>query len=82
VVFDGRVLLETKMPALLALVALLAAGCARVRPWQRSRLASVPMVNPLVGEGLEGRYRAKVLESKTGGGAPGIAPGGGCGCTQ
>lgn len=33
-------------------------------------------------EGLPGEYRAKVVESKTGGGLPGDAPGGGCGCTQ
>jgi hypothetical protein len=33
-------------------------------------------------DGFAGDYRAKVLESKTGGGLPGDAPGGGCGCTQ
>ena len=32
--------------------------------------------------GLAGEYRAKLLESKAGGGLPGDAPGGGCGCTQ
>jgi hypothetical protein len=33
-------------------------------------------------EGFAATNRAKVLESKTGGGMPGSAPGGGCGCTQ
>jgi hypothetical protein len=33
-------------------------------------------------DGFAGEYRAKVLESKAGGGLPGDAPGGGCGCTQ
>ena len=58
-------------------------GCARVKPWQRERLAS-PAMQAAVGglNGVEGMYRAKVLESKTGGGVPGTAPGGGCGCTQ
>jgi hypothetical protein len=32
-------------------------------------------------DGVRG-HRAKVLESKTAGGLPGTAPGGGCGCTQ
>jgi hypothetical protein len=76
------VTVRSEIPVFALAVALTMAGCARVRPWERARVASAPMVNPLVGEGLEGRYRAKVLESKTGGGAPGIAPGGGCGCTQ
>jgi hypothetical protein len=57
-------------------------GCAVVKPWQRERLAS-PEMNVRFGEqGFAGEYRAKVLESKSGGGLPGDAPGGGCGCTQ
>jgi hypothetical protein len=58
-------------------------GCARVKPWQRERLAS-PAMQAALGamDSVDGVYRAKVLESKTGGGLPGTAPGGGCGCTQ
>jgi hypothetical protein len=57
-------------------------GCARVRPWQRENLAR-PCMETRFGEaGVAGEYRAKVTESKTGGGLPGDAPGGGCGCTQ
>jgi hypothetical protein len=33
-------------------------------------------------DGVAGEYRARVLESRTGGGLPGAAPGGGCGCTH
>jgi hypothetical protein len=61
----------------------LAASCARVQPWERGHLASAAMQ---VGLGdpssVSAAYRAKVPESKTGGGLPGTAPGGGCGCTQ
>ena len=58
-------------------------GCARVRPWQRERLAS-PAMQAAVGatNTVDGGYRAKVVESKTAGGLPGTTPGGGCGCTQ
>ena len=69
---------------LLGLALYAMAGCARVKPWQRERLATPAMQAAAVGgmNGVEGVYRAKVLESKTGGGVPGTAPGGGCGCTQ
>jgi hypothetical protein len=64
-------------------IALSFAGCARVKPWQRGRLASPAMQSMLAsGNAVDVGYRAKVLESKTGGGLPGTAPGGGCGCTQ
>jgi hypothetical protein len=67
----------------IALAALAAfSGCARVRPYQRERLASPAMTVRFAEEGFPGEYRAKVAESKTGGGLPGDAPGGGCGCTQ
>ena len=59
-----------------------AAACARVRPYEREHLASPAMTVRFAEEGLPGEYRAKVVESKTGGGLPGDAPGGGCGCTQ
>ncbi len=58
------------------------AACARVRPHEREHLASPAMTVRFAEEGLPGEYRAKVVESKTGGGLPGDAPGGGCGCTQ
>jgi hypothetical protein len=40
------------------------------------------MAAPLAEPALAAEYRAKLLESKTGGGLPGTAAGGGCGCTQ
>lgn len=58
------------------------AGCAPVKPWERGKIASPAMQQKLGEQGVRGAYRAKVLESKTGGGLPGEAPGGGCGCTQ
>jgi len=62
--------------------ALAVSGCAVVRPWERAPLASPAMQARFGEDGFAGDYRAKVLESKTGGGLPGDAPGGGCGCTQ
>lgn len=59
-----------------------APGCARVKPWERGSLASSVMTSPFGDFGIAGEYQAKVVESKTGGGVPGSAPGGGCGCTQ
>jgi hypothetical protein len=68
---------------LLSLVgALVATGCAPVAPWQRGKLASPCMELSSDQTSLPYTYRAKVLESKVGGGLPGSAPGGGCGCTQ
>ncbi|HKE19073.1 MAG TPA: DUF4266 domain-containing protein [Kofleriaceae bacterium] len=67
----------------LALAAAIAAqACARERPYQRERLASPAMTVRFAEDGYPGEYRAKLAESKTGGGLPGDAPGGGCGCTQ
>jgi hypothetical protein len=57
-------------------------GCAAVRPWQREHLAKPCMRTAASADPLAQLYRAKVLESTTGGGLPGSAPGGGCGCTQ
>jgi hypothetical protein len=57
-------------------------GCVRVHAWDRGRLASWAMVDPFSDTDLAVQYRSKVVESKTGGGLPGTAPGGGCGCTQ
>jgi Domain of unknown function (DUF4266) len=68
--------------ALAAALAMAGAACARVRPYEREHLASPAMTVRFAEEGFPGEYRAKVVESKTGGGLPGDAPGGGCGCTQ
>jgi hypothetical protein len=57
-------------------------ACVRVQPWERGRLASWAMADPFGDTELAVQYRSKVVESKTGGGLPGTAPGGGCGCTQ
>jgi hypothetical protein len=57
-------------------------GCVRVPAWERQRLAAWVMVDPFAETELGTQYRSKVVESKTGGGLPGTAPGGGCGCTQ
>ena len=58
------------------------AGCVCVHVWERQRLASWVMVDPFAETELGAQYRSKVVESKTAGGLPGTAPGGGCGCTQ
>lgn len=68
--------------AALVVASAASAGCAQVKPWERGKLASPAMEAKLGEQGFAGAYRAKVLESKTGGGLPTEAPGGGCGCTQ
>lgn len=67
---------------LLLAAALGLAGCVRVHAWERGRLASWSMTDPFEATQLAAQYRSKLLESKTGGGLPGSAPGGGCGCSQ
>ena len=73
-------------PRLTVAVAIAAAfaggGCASVRAWEREHMASPAMQAGFVDPGFDRIYRAKVLESRTAGGLPGSAPGGGCGCTQ
>lgn len=66
----------------LAMSAVLTAGCVAVKPYQREALAAPCMQSPFGQEGGDTEYRDKVVQSKTGGGLPGDAPGGGCGCTQ
>jgi hypothetical protein len=56
-------------------------GCVRVLPHQRERMAARSMQPPWP-QGLAGELETKAVESKTGGGLPDNAPGGGCGCTQ
>jgi len=68
--------------ALLLLLSILSASCVTVAPWERGKLASPCMEQGSDRPGMSSAYRAKVLESKVGGGLPGTAPGGGCGCTQ
>jgi hypothetical protein len=72
----------TPSRALLPLLLLSISGCVAVAPFERGRLASPAMEQGADLTGVAGAYRAKVLESKVGGGLPGTAPGGGCGCTQ
>jgi hypothetical protein len=67
---------------LVTVLAVAGVGCARVRPWERGRLASAAMTVPLAESPLASGYRAKLIESRAGGGVPGVAAGGGCGCTQ
>lgn len=59
-----------------------ASACANVKAWQRGELAKPCMTAGLGEEKLHAQYKAKVLETTTGSGLPGDAPGGGCGCTQ
>ena len=63
-------------------VAMPASGCVSVRAWEREHMAGPAMQAGFVDPGFDRIYRAKVLESRTAGGLPGSAPGGGCGCTQ
>ncbi|HEX8826168.1 MAG TPA: DUF4266 domain-containing protein [Archangium sp.] len=58
------------------------AGCVRVKPFERGKLASAAMAPPWAEEGMAAEYDAKLLETQTGAGLAGGAPGGGCGCTQ
>jgi hypothetical protein len=68
--------------AVLCVLLLPLGGCVRVKPWERARLASPTMAPPWAEEGMVADYDAKLLETKTGAGLAGGAPGGGCGCTQ
>jgi len=66
----------------LVIAVALSCACVRVKPWERGKLASPAMALGVGEEGLTGEQRHRVVESRTGGGLPGDAPGGGCGCTQ
>jgi hypothetical protein len=70
------------MRAVAALLFLGLAGCVAVKPWQRADHARPAMAAGFGDDGMAGKYRGKVLETKTGGGAARQAPGGGCGCSQ
>ena len=58
------------------------AGCVRVKATERGRLADPAMASPWERTVLGSEYAAKLVEVKTGGAKAGVAPGGGCGCTQ
>jgi hypothetical protein len=64
------------------LAASLACGCAAVKPYQREKLASPCMQSPFAPSALEAEYQDKLIQTRTAGGLPGDAPGGGCGCVQ
>lgn len=57
-------------------------GCVAVRPWERGAFARRSMTAGFGDQGLSGRYRGKLVETRTGHGAALGAPGGGCGCSQ
>lgn len=61
---------------------LLCQGCAAVKPWEKEKLASPCMQSPFAKTALEAEYQDKLVQTTTGGGLPGDAPGGGCGCVQ
>jgi hypothetical protein len=62
--------------------ALFACGCAAVKPYERERLAAPCMQSPFDRSDLDAAYQDKLMQTRTGGGLPGDAPGGGCGCVQ
>lgn len=74
--------MRVSLSILLLLSSLFASGCVRVTAAQREKLASASMTVGLGEQGMTGPYHAKFVESKTAGGLPGSAPGGGCGCAQ
>jgi hypothetical protein len=74
--------MRKRTPGVLAILLLAAEGCATVRPWEREHLAKPCMEADLGQSLMAAQYQEKVVESTTGGGLPGQAPGGGCGCTQ
>lgn len=65
-----------------ALAGLLACECAAVKPYEREKLASPCMRSPFAPSALEAEYQDKLVQTRTAGGLPGDAPGGGCGCVQ
>jgi hypothetical protein len=59
-----------------------ACGCAAVKPYEREKLSSPCMRSPFAPTALEAEYQDKLTQTRTAGGLPGDAPGGGCGCVQ
>ena len=79
---EGMLSRSTVAAAVAVALAVAGGGCVSVRAWEREHLATPAMQAGFVDPGFDRIYRAKVLESRTAGGLPGSAPGGGCGCTQ
>jgi hypothetical protein len=65
-----------------SLLAIPLGGCAAVKPWEKEKLASPCMADPFGKSALSAAYEDKLIQTKTAGGLPGDAPGGGCGCVQ
>jgi hypothetical protein len=57
-------------------------GCAAVKPWEKEKLGARCMESPFGKSRLAAEYEDKLTQTKTAGGLPGSAPGGGCGCVQ
>jgi hypothetical protein len=70
------------MRSAVVLAAVLVSACVTTRPHEREKLAAPVMESPFADDRAGGEHGDKVAQSKTGGGLPGGAPGGGCGCTQ
>jgi len=70
----------TKSALLIALITLTGSACRVVAPYEREQLAHPVMRDPFV-DG-DAAYQNKLIQTRTGGGLPGTAVGGGCGCTQ
>jgi hypothetical protein len=74
--------MKSTLPSLILGLGLGLGGCAAVQPWEKETLASPCMQNPFGKRALAAAYEDKLTQTKTAGGLPGDAPGGGCGCVQ
>ena len=74
--------LALAVASLTVVVVVASPACVTVQPWERGQLARRAMTAGLGDQGLAGRYRAKLVETKTAHGTTAAAPGGGCGCSQ
>jgi hypothetical protein len=81
--FAPFTLVIRRLCALACLVpCVVACGCAAVKPYEKGKLASPCMHSPFAPSALEAEYQDKLMQTRTAGGLPGDAPGGGCGCVQ
>jgi hypothetical protein len=76
-----RTAFPMRMP-LAFIAATLFSACSTVKPWEKEHLASPCMASPFGKQRLGAEYEDKLMQTKTAGGLPGNAPGGGCGCVQ
>jgi len=60
---------------MLALAALAGSACVRVKAVEREKLSASSMTVGFGEDGFATAYRAKFVESRTGGGLPGTTPG-------